>query len=501
MCGRKAHVVGRSCSPSCKSFEKIMYESAIHSPLPARISVTNPFTGVEVGTVPSMPASSASMLIDVARRGAQVSRNLSRHERGRVLNLCASLIERDRDAFADLISAEAGKTIKQARKEVLRCVITLRLSADEARHNAGEIVPFDAYAGSEDRQGWFTREPLGIILAITPYNDPLNLVAHKLGPALAGGNAVILKPSELTPLSAVKLVSYLVDAGMPPGVVTVATGGVELGQALVCARDVRMISFTGGFATAEKIARSAGLKKLAMDLGGNAAVIVLGDCILDDAVESCVSGAFWAAGQNCVSTQRILVQASIYDEFKSRFVERANRLKAGDPILHDTDVGPMINASSAAKTKSVVDVAIEQGATLLCGNSLKGAVYCPTVLENVSFECDLWNHEVFSPVAVLQRIETLDEALTLANSSEYSLHAGIFTSNLHAALQAAKQLEASGVMINDSSDYRIDSMPFGGFKYGSLGREGVRFAFEEMTQTKVVCIKKTRTQPANLIHF
>ncbi|MCA7999051.1 aldehyde dehydrogenase family protein [Burkholderia metallica] len=453
------------------------------------ITVTNPFDGVEVGTVVNIPPEGASTLVQAAKDGACVCRNLSRYDRARVLETCASLVERDKDTFAELIVAEAGKTIRQAAKEVMRCVNTLKLSADEARRNSGEVIPFDAYQGSESRQGWFSREPLGIIVAITPYNDPLNLVAHKLGPAIAGGNSVILKPSELTPLSAIKLVNYLVAAGLPSNVVSVATGGAALGEALVSSRDVRMVSFTGGFVTGEKIARSAGLKKLAMDLGGNAPVIVMGDCELERAVESCISGAFWAAGQNCIGTQRILIESRIYDAFRERFVAGARVLKYGNPALADTDVGPMINAQAAARTKQIVDAAISKGARLLCGNALDRSTYSPTVLEEVDFECDLWRREVFSPVVVLQRIETLDEALALANDPEYSLHAGIFTENLKTALKAAKQLEAGGIMINDSSDYRFDAMPFGGFKYGSLGREGVRFAYEEMTQPKVVCIR------------
>ncbi|WP_188566466.1 aldehyde dehydrogenase family protein [Undibacterium terreum] len=454
------------------------------------ISVNNPFNGVEVGIVANIPLEGAQMIIQTAKEGARVCRSLSRYERARILDTCASLVENDKDTFADLIVAEAGKTLKQAKKEVLRCVNTLKLSADEARRNSGEVVPFDAYAGSENRQGWFTREPLGVIVAITPYNDPLNLVAHKLGPAIAGGNAVVIKPSDLTPLSAIRLVKYLIKAGMPSNVVSVATGGATLGEALVSSRDVRMISFTGGFATGEKIAKSAGLKKLAMDLGGNAPVIVLADCKLEDAVASCLSGAFWAAGQNCIGTQRILIQSSIYDEFKQRFVAGTKALKVGNPALPDTDVGPMITVQSATRAKGIVDAAINRGAKLLCGNTQEGALYAPTVLEDVDFECGLWQQEVFSPVVVLQRIETLDDALSLANSPQYSLHAGIFTNDLHAALKAADMLEAGGVMINDSSDYRLDAMPFGGFKYGSLGREGVRFAYEEMTQPKVVCIRK-----------
>jgi acyl-CoA reductase-like NAD-dependent aldehyde dehydrogenase len=455
------------------------------------IAVTNPFDGSEVGTVADIPPESAQMLIQTARDGARVCRGISRYERARILETCASLVERDKDAFAALIVAEAGKTIRQAQKEVLRCVNTLKLSADEARRNGGEVIPFDAYAGSENRQGWFSREPLGVIVAITPYNDPLNLVAHKLGPAIAGGNAVVLKPSELAPLSAIKLVNYLAAAGLPSSVIVVATGGAALGEALVTSRDVRMVSFTGGFVTGEKIARSAGLKKLAMDLGGNAPVIVMNDCDLDDAVESCVSGAYWAAGQNCIGTQRILIHSDIYDQFKQRFVELTQALKVGDPSAADTDVGPMITRAAAKRTQSVVNDAIREGASLLAGNVVDGAIYAPTVLEDVDFGCDLWKHEVFSPVVVLQRVESLDNALALANSPEYSLHAGIFTNNLESALKAAGTLEAGGVMINDSSDYRFDAMPFGGFKYGSLGREGIRFAYEEMTQPKVVCIRRT----------
>ena len=252
-----------------------------------------------------------------------------------------------------------------------------------------------------------------------------------------------------------------------------------------------MISFTGGFATGEKIARSAGLKKLSMDLGGNAPVIVMADCDLEDAVSSCVSGSFWAAGQNCIGTQRILVEESIYDQFKERFIAGVKALKVGNPTLEETDVGPMISEKSAARTKSIVDAAIDQGASLLCGNMHVNSVFAPTVLEDVHIACELWTQEIFSPVVILRRVSNLNEALELANDTEYCLHAGIFTGDMNCALSAAEVLEASGVMINDSSDYRLDAMPFGGFKYGSLGREGVRFAYEEMTQPKVVCIKKT----------
>ncbi|MDH4559050.1 aldehyde dehydrogenase family protein [Pseudomonas sp. BN417] len=464
---------------------RLALAKAMESPL---IDVFNPFDGSQVGSVPRLGVADVPGLLEQARAGVRTCAALPRHRRARILEDAARLVERDAVAFAGLIVAEAGKTLRQAEKEVKRCINTLKLSAEEARRNAGEVVPFDSYEGSESRQGWFTREPLGLIVAITPYNDPLNLVAHKLGPAIAGGNAVLLKPSELAPLSACKLVDCLREAGLPESVVTIATGGAELGKALTAAREVRMISFTGGFVTGENIARNAGLKKLAMDLGGNAPVLVLEDCELEATVESCVSGAFWAAGQNCIGTQRILVQASIYEAFRERFVALSQALVVGDPSCRKTDVGPMITEQAARNAEQVVTEALAEGARLLCGHRRQGTLYAPTVLERVSHESRLWCHEVFAPVVVLEPFDSLDEAVALANEPEYSLHAGIFTADLKRALGAAKRIEAGGVMINDSSDYRFDAMPFGGFKYGSLGREGVRFAYEDMTQPKVVCI-------------
>ncbi|NCE85597.1 aldehyde dehydrogenase family protein [Pseudomonas sp. Q1] len=453
-----------------------------------QIQVLNPYNGALIDSVAEVCASQVPQLLAQGRDGVQACTGLPRYRRAQILEQAALHVERDAQAFARLIVEEAGKTLKQAEKEVKRCVNTLKLSAEEAKRNAGEVIPFDAYEGSASRQGWFSREPLGLIVAITPYNDPLNLVAHKLGPAIAGGNAVILKPSELAPLSAIKLVSYLVEAGLPESVVTLATGGAELGKALVAAREVRMISFTGGFVTGEQIARTAGLKKLAMDLGGNAPVIVMADCDLEATVASCVSGAFWAAGQNCIGTQRLLVHASIYAAFRARFVSQTEALVVGDPMLANTDIGPMITQQAAQNAERVVAEALAQGATLLCGHRRQGACYAATVLENVDHASQLWRNEVFAPVVVLQRFESFDEAIALANEPEYSLHAGIFTRDLATAMSAARRIEAGGVMINDSSDYRFDAMPFGGSKYGSLGREGVRFAYEEMTQPKVVCL-------------
>ncbi|KHK98755.1 aldehyde dehydrogenase [Microbacterium mangrovi] len=450
--------------------------------------VTDPYTGATIGMVAENDPAELDALLDRARTGYALSRSLSRFARHEILARAATLLREREDEAADLIVREAGKTIRQARKEVRRATMTLSLSADAARSDAGEVIPFDAFEGSESRRGWFTREPLGIIVAITPYNDALNLVAHKIGPAIAGGNAVILKPSQLTPLTARFLVGLLIDAGLPDEIVTVVHGDRHLAQALVSARDVRMVSFTGGFATGEAIARNAGLKKLAMELGGNAPVIVFADADVDAAVEACVSGAFWAAGQNCVGAQRILVEREIYARFRERFVAQTVALRAGDPSDEATDVGPMITPASAERAERVVADAVAAGARVLAGHRREGSVYWPTVVEGVPFSCELWADEAFAPVVVLSPFDTEEQAILQANEIDYALHAATFTGDLGRALRVSEQLEAGGVMINDSSDYRVDSMPFGGAKYGSMGREGVRFAYEEMTQPKVICI-------------
>ncbi len=452
------------------------------------LEVRNPFDDTVVGHVALTPVDDVPAVIARARVGAELSRGLSRFARHGILERAAALLRERSDAASALIVREAGKTIQQARKEVRRAVTTLSLSAETARSATGEVIPFDAFEGSENRKGWFTREPLGIVVAITPYNDALNLVAHKLGPALAGGNAVVLKPSPYTPFTAEFLVGILIEAGLPDEIVTVVHGDREVAAALVAAREVRMVSFTGGFATGEAIARGAGLKRLAMELGGNAPVIVFDDADVRQAVEACVSGAFWAAGQNCVGAQRILVQRGVFEAFRELFVDAAAALRAGDPADEATDVGPMITPAAAQTAQRVVDDAVRAGARVLVGHRLEGSVYSPTVVEGVPLSCELWADEAFAPVVVLAPFDDEDDAVAQANDIEYALHAGTFTRDLGRALRVTDRLEAGGVMINDSSDYRVDSMPFGGAKFGSMGREGVRFAYEEMTQPKVVCI-------------
>ena len=452
------------------------------------LNVVNPYSGETLETLELADKAEVERIIALAEQGRQLSRDLPRHRRSAILNTTADIIESRADFFASLIAKESGKIISQAQKEVARCQNTLRLSASEASRNSGEIIPFDSYPGSENRFGYYTREPLGIILAITPFNDPLNLVAHKVGPAIAAGNAVILKPSSLTPLSALALAEAFYQAGLPESILSTVTCQRGEGDILLQEKSIRMVSFTGGMTTGEAITRQTGLKKLAMDLGGNAPVIIMPDCDLEQAVDACVSGAFWANGQNCISAQRLLIHRAIYPQFRAAFIAKTQTLKTGDPLQTSTDIGPMINPASAEKIEGWVTDAINAGGELLCGHQRDGALYTPTVLDKVPHHCQVWQEEVFAPVVLLEPIDNVDQGIRLANALDYSLHAGIFTADMALAIKASQQLQAGGVMINDSSDYRFDGMPFGGFKYGSMGREGVSFAVEEMIQTKTVAM-------------
>lgn len=453
-----------------------------------RIEVADPWDGSVIDTVPRATAGDVEAALAAAVRGARTARELPAHERARVLAGTARIVEEEAEAFATLIARESSKTIREARKEVARAVNTLSVAAEEAKRVTGETVPFDSFPGGERRRGWWVREPVGVVVAITPFNDPLNLVAHKLGPAVAAGNAVVLKPASLTPLSAVKLVQAALRAGLPGACVQLLTGsGSEIGDPLVSDDRVRMVSFTGGVETGKRVARLAGIKKLGMELGSNSPVIVWEDADLELAVEACVSGAFWAAGQNCIGVQRLLVHRSLYPVFRDRFVERTEGLRLGDKMDEGTDMGPMITEVEARRVEGWIREAADAGARVATGGDRTGALVEPTVLEEVPPEAAVHCEEVFGPTVNLYPVDDLAEAIAEANALPYGLHAAIFTRDVETAFAAAEGLECGGVMVNDSTDYRLDSMPFGGVKLSGLGREGLRFAIEEMTEPKVVC--------------
>jgi glyceraldehyde-3-phosphate dehydrogenase (NADP+) len=457
---------------------------------PQTIEVRNPQDDSLISTVPAATKEDAIYAVEQAKEGAAIIARMLVHERMAVLNRAADWIDEHRETYARTIALEGSKTIREARKEVARCIETIRISAEEARRIHGETIPFDQMPGSENRVGYYYRFPVGIIAAITPFNDPLNLVAHKVGPAIAGGNAIIVKPTSVTPLSALLLAEAFDKAGLPPKVLSVITGSAkDVGQTLVTHPDVRMVSFTGGLSTGEKIARQAGLKKISMELGSNSPVIVLKDADLDEAVASCVSGAFWAAGQNCLGVQRIYIEEAVFEEFKDQFTAKTQKYRVGDKLSELTDMGPMINEKEARRVESWVNEAVEKGASLLCGGKRDGAFYQPTVLTNLPEDCTLAREEVFGPVVTLYPVPDLETAIFEANQVNYGLQAGIFTKDLEKAYRAIREVDVGGIMINDSSDYRIDGMPFGGVKGSGLGREGVRFALEEMTEIKVVCFK------------
>ncbi|MFQ5614477.1 MAG: aldehyde dehydrogenase family protein [Anaerolineae bacterium] len=455
---------------------------------PQQLEVHDPQDNSLVDTVPQATVEDMKAAIDAAVIGFERAKGMPVHRRMSILQHTAETMTEQHEEFARTIAREGIKTIREARKEVTRCIETIRISAEEARHLSGETIPFDQMPGSENRLGYFVREPIGIVGAITPFNDPLNLVAHKVGPALAAGNAIIVKPDSKTPLSALKLGQALHEAGIPPGVLQVLPGpGREIGDVLVTDPRVRMISFTGGLTVGQAIAHKAGLKKIGMELGSNSPVIVMPDADLDLAVEANVSGAFWAAGQNCLHVQRLLVHAGIYETFAARFVAAAEAYQVGNKLDEATDMGPLINETEAIRVEKMVNEALEQGATLLTGGERSGTFYAPTLLADLPETCALAREEIYGPVTVLYRFHTLDEAIQRANDVDYGLQAGIFTRDVQTAFRAAAELHCGGVMINDSTDYRVDAMPFGGVKGSGLGREGVRFTLEEMTEPKVVC--------------
>jgi glyceraldehyde-3-phosphate dehydrogenase (NADP+) len=452
------------------------------------IEVRDPYDDALIDTVPAATASDVETALVTAVEGSRIARAMSSYERSGVLVEVGRLVAERSEQFAELIAREGSKTIREARKEVSRCVNTLRASGEEARRIHGETIPFDSFPGGEQRRGYYERVPVGVVLAITPFNDPLNLVAHKLGPAIAAGNSVILKPATVTPLSALALTRLFLEAGLPPSVLQAITGrGSVIGNRLVADPRVRMVSFTGGVAAGNQITTLAGIKKIGMELGSNSPVVVWNDADIEWAVESCVSGAFWAAGQNCIGVQRIYIHNDVYPDFRDEFVTKTLAYQIGDKLDEATDMGPMITAEEAERVAIWVDDAVAKGAKVVAGGERDGTLVQPTVLEQVPKAVAVHCEEVFGPTVNLYRVKSTDEAIAEANSLEYGLHAAVFARDLEVAFKIADGMECGGVMVNDSTDYRLDTMPFGGIRNSGLGREGIRFSIEEMTDTKVTC--------------
>ncbi|MGM8365893.1 aldehyde dehydrogenase family protein [Virgibacillus sp. W0181] len=453
-----------------------------------KIEVFNPETNQVIGTIPNSTGEDMEKAIQKAKEAKEKNGMLPVHRRIDILQKAADLVNDRSESFANIIALEGSKTITEARAEVGRTVRILQMSAEEARRINGETISFDQVPGSENREGYYKYYPVGIIGAITAFNDPLNLVAHKIGPALAASNYIIVKPTSKTPYSALHLAEVLLEAGLPPSMLSVVTGsGNELGEPLVNSPDIGMIVFTGGLETGEQIADQGGITKLQMELGSNSPVIVAKDAKIENAVASSVDGAFAAAGQNCNGVQRIYVHEDIFENYTKKFVEQTKKLKMGEKMSEDTDLGPLISEDAAKRIESWVEEAKEGGAEIHCGGERDGAYYAPTVLTNVPIDCKIVHEEAFGPVVSLFPVANFKEAIERANAVNYGLQAGVFTQDIDKAHEAIDKLVVGGVMINDSSDYRIDSMPFGGRKGSGIGREGIKYAVESMSEKKVVC--------------
>ncbi len=413
-------------------------------------------------------------------------------ERREALEGAARILSAESDRLASIISAESSKTITEARREVARAAETLRLSAAATDALEGGTLPLEDSARGDGRVGWSRRLPVGIVAAITPFNDPMNLVAHKLGPALIAGNGVVLKPAQSTPLSALALVDVLLRAGVAPGRVAVTAGGPGAGEALVSDRRVDLISFTGGPRTGELIARSAGARKMLMELGGNNAVIVCADATVQAAATAIVAGAFGVAGQNCLSVQRVYAHASVYEEVVRLVIRGTEELVVGSKRSARTDVGPLISLREAQRIEEWVSEARLGGAVVRVGGRRNGTFFEPTVITDAASDARVVTEEVFGPVVTILPFTDLDDALARADATEYGLQAGVFTESVPTAFYAAERLSVGTVLINDTSDFRIDAMPFGGFKRSGIGREGVRNAVEAMTEPKNIIVNAGR---------
>jgi glyceraldehyde-3-phosphate dehydrogenase (NADP+) len=453
------------------------------------ITVRNPFDGSVVDKVAKAGPAELERAAAAAVAAFETTRRLSSAARSAILSAASAGLSRRKEEIARTITLEAGKPIKLARGEVDRAVHTFSAAADEARRIGGEVIPLDVTAASEGRLGITRRFPLGPVLAISPFNFPLNLVAHKLAPALAAGNPFVHKPASATPLTALLLGEILLEAGAPPAAVSVLPSSGADAERLVADDRFRVLTFTGSPEVGWRLREKAGKKRVLLELGGNAAVVIHEDADLDRALDRMVAGAFAYSGQVCISVQRIYVHEPVYADFARKFEERAKALKLGNPLDEAVDLGPMLDDAAAARVESWVAEALKGGAKALCGGRRDGRYYLPTVLENVAPTMKVHGCEVFGPVVNLYPYRDFEEALRQVNDSPFGLQAGVFTRDAGRIFRAFEALEVGGVIIDDAPTFRVDHMPYGGEKASGLGREGVKYAIEEMTQLRLLAMR------------
>lgn len=455
------------------------------------LEVKNKFSGETFAYVPQADETLTNEAIDAAEAAFRLFRRMPAHKRSDILEKTAQGILERADEIAEIICLEAGKAWKFSMNEVLRSAETFKFASEEAKHIHGETIQVDASKFGENRVGYFLREPVGVIGAITPFNFPLNLVAHKVAPAIATGNTVVLKPASSTPLSSIILAEIMEKAGLPAGVLNVVIGsGATVGDTIVISPKTKKITFTGSPGVGDQIMRKAGIKKVTLELGNNSATIIEPDADLEKTAARCVVSAFSNSGQVCISLQRIYVNSKCADEFTKLFVEKTKALKVGDPMDKACDVGPMIDAKELNRIDAWVKEAVAQGAVLAAGGRADGMIYYPTVLTNVTEDMKVMCMETFAPVVSIVAYDNFDDALAKVNDSDFGLQAGIYTTDINKAMKAVDELDVGGVMINDTSTFRVDHLPYGGNKLSGLGREGVKFAMEDMMTIKMVMINR-----------
>jgi glyceraldehyde-3-phosphate dehydrogenase (NADP+) len=451
--------------------------------------VIHPYDGAVLDTVPVGAPADISAALDGLEQGAAVMRALPTHRRVEILRRTAQLMAEQQEDLARLISREEGKVLAEGRIEAGRAMETLDLSADAARDLHGETVPLDATPGGVGKLGFTLRVPCGIVAAITPFNFPLNLVAHKIGPAIAGGNAVLLKPASDTPLSALKLVELLLEAGLPEEAIACVTGpGGELGAAICSDARVRKISFTGSAEVGEAITRAAGLKRVTMELGSNSPVIVLDDADVAKVAQTLAVTGYANAGQVCISSQRVIATPRAHADLLDALRTEVQQLVVGDPLAEGTQVGPLIRERDAARVETWLGEAVTQGAELLCGGSREGAVVQPALLANVAPEMKLSCEELFGPALGVTVATDVEAAIALANETRFGLSAAVFTQDIDRAMRFAREVDSGNLHINFGTAWRAEIMPYGGLKDSGFGKEGPRYAVQEMTESKMVVI-------------
>ncbi|MFH1687794.1 MAG: aldehyde dehydrogenase family protein [bacterium] len=452
------------------------------------IRVVSPYDAKLVATVAAASKADYTKAIKLAHDAFAQTRELPSYKREQTCRAIADGLERNLDKFATMMSRELGKSLKDARLEVTRSIGVFRVAAEEAKRIGGEIIDLDWAPGSEERFGLVRRFPRGVIAGISPFNFPLNLVAHKVAPAIASGNTIVLKPASSTPLQALMLAELIDQTDHPQGAVSVLPGSSKESSPLLDDHRVKMITFTGSSEVGWWIKEHSGKKEVVLELGGNAGVAIADDADLDFATTRLLYGAFAVAGQSCISVQRIYVHEKVYSKFLRLFKAKVLKLKTGDPLNPKTDIGTMINRQAAQATMEVVRQAVADGAKILTGGTVRGATMKPTVLTNVTTSMDVCSKEAFAPLAVVFKYTSFKQVVKQINNSDFGLQAGVFTNRMKDIFYAYKHIECGGVVVNDIPTYRADHQPYGGMKDSGLKREGVRYSIEDMTELKILSV-------------